>query len=379
MNVSRRQFVVGAGLGATGAALELSGCARPRVNAAAAPGLPTLREAGAAHGILVGGAVVAARLRDTPVYAALVKQQASLIVAENEMKFGRIHPERGRYFFGDADYLLKFADENRIKLRGHNFVWHRSLPKWFETDVTAGNAESVLVEHIETVGGRYAGKLHSWDVVNEAIQVQDGLAGGMRDSPWQKVLPGYLDIAYKTARRVDPKAMLVYNDYGIEGEDGGSAKKRAAVLAMLRGMQERGVPVDALGVQSHIGAGSKNAFGPEHAYGPGLRAMIAEVRGMGLKVLLTELDVNDRNLPADVPARDAAVAATYEGYLRETLADPAVVALLTWGFSDRNTWLNSESGRVDKLPERCLPFDEDYKAKPAFEAEVKALQGAHGG
>ena len=174
-----------------------------------------------------------------------------------------------------------------MKLRGHNFVWHRQLPKWFESYVTKENAEQVLVEHIEQVGGRYAGKIHSWDVVNEAIQVSDGLPGGFRDSPWQKVLggtgavPEYIEVAFRTARRVDPKALLVYNDYGIEGEDEGSAKKRAAVMGLLREMQRQRIPLDALGVQSHISAVSKDGRVP--VYGPGLMAMIAEVRKMGLE------------------------------------------------------------------------------------------------
>lgn len=307
-------------------------------------------------------------------------QQAGIVVAENEMKFVATEPERGRFRFEEADFLFSFAQRSGIKVRGHNFVWHRALPKWFESEVTSANAEQVLVQHIEAVGGRYAGRVHSWDVVNEAVEWKDGLPGGMRDSPWQKVLPvtetslGYIEIAFRAARRVDPGALLVYNDYGMEAEDSASGKKRAAVLALLQRMQTAGVPLDALGIQSHISAGSHTAFGPEHAYGPGLRGMIAEARTMGLKVLITELDVNDRTQPADIPARDAAVAATYSAYLKQVLADDAVTAVLTWGITDRYTWLNSASGRKDKLHERCLPFDEDLKPTPAFAAEVEALQ-----
>ena len=190
-----------------------------------------------------------------PDYAALVQQQMSILVAESEMKFGPLRPTPTTFFFDDADTIVHFAEQNNMKMRGHNFVWHRQLPSWFATYVTPANAEQVLVNHIETVGGRYKGRIQSWDVVNEAIQVSDNLPGGMRNSPWQKVLPDYIDIAFRTARRVDPHALLTYNDYGIEAEDPASSAKRAAVLALVRGMQQRGVPIDAVGIQSHITAG----------------------------------------------------------------------------------------------------------------------------
>jgi endo-1,4-beta-xylanase len=274
------------------------------------------------------------------------------------------------YSFDDADYLATFAKTNSMKLRGHNFVWHRSLPPWFATDVTTQNAEKVLVEHIEKVAGHFTGRIHSWDVVNEAINPKDGLAGGLRNSPWQHVLPGYIDIAFRTARHVDPKALLVYNDYGIEAEDEGSAKKRADVLGLLRGMKDRGVPIDALGIQSHISAD------PAITYGAGLKHLISEAAAMDLKILLTEMDVNDRKLPPDIPTRDESVAKCYAEYLKIALKNPSVIALLTWGITDRYTWLNGELSRADKLPERPLPFDRNLKPKSAFSAEIQALSSA---
>jgi endo-1,4-beta-xylanase len=382
MEISRREFMAG---GAALAALELAGCGHVRgPGVPATPEVEPLRVVGARRGILAGCAVQVQHLRDDAAYAALVAQQAGIIVEESALKFGPLRPSPTEYFFDDADYLFEFAKKHKMKVRGHNFAWHEQLPKWFDGYVTPANAEHVLVEHIEHVGGRYAGQVHSWDVVNEAIEIKDGLPGGFRNSPWQKLLPGkdaavpaYIEIAYRTARRVDPKAMLVYNDYGIEAEDAASAKKRAAVLALLRAMQARGIPVDGLGVQSHLTAGSRQAFGPEYSYGTGLHAMIAEARTMGLKVLLTEMDVNDRKLPASVAERDIAVAATYGGYLRQALADEAVVALLTWGITDKYTWLDyGFQQREDKQPQRCLPFDAQMNATPAFFTERDAIDGA---
>ena len=374
MKMTRRRFVAqGSAVGAV-AAMGMSGRAQM-----AAPAV-SIRAAGAGRGILAGCAVNVWKLRTDAAYKDLLKAQVGIVVGENEFKFGPLRPTPTTYFFDEADYLAEFAEANGMKLRGHNFVWHRELPTWFDSYVTKENAEQVLVAHIERVGGRYAGKIHSWDVVNEAIQVSDGLPGGFRSSPWQKMLggpgplPEYLEVAYRTARRVDPKALLVYNDYGIEGEDAESAKKREAVLNLLREMQRRKVPVDALGVQSHISAVNKDGSAP--GYGEGLARMIAEARKMGLKVLVTEMDVNDRYLAPAIGPRDAAVAKMYGSYLGTVLADKAVIAVLTWGITDKYTWLNGEGSRPDKLPERPLPFDAEMQPTAAFAAEVGALQGA---
>jgi endo-1,4-beta-xylanase len=373
MKISRRQFVErGLSVGAV-AAMGLRGGAQ--MGSAV-----SIRAVGEGRGILAGCAVSVRSLRSDAAYKKLLQEQVGIVVAESEFKFGPLRPTPTTFFFDDADYLAAFAEANGMKLRGHNFVWHRQLPKWFDSYVTKENAEQVLVNHIEQVGGRYAGKIQSWDVVNEAIQVSDGLPGGFRNSPWQKVLggsgtlPEYLEIAYRTARRVDPKALLVYNDYGIEGEDDASAKKREAVLGLLREMQRKRVPLDALGVQSHISAVSKDGSTP--VYGKGLMKLIAEARKMGLKVLVTEMDVNDRYLAPAIGPRDAAVAKMYGSYLGTVLRDPAVIAVLTWGITDKYTWLDREDSRTDGQPERPLPFDAEMQPVPAFAAEVKALQEA---
>jgi len=374
MKMTRRQFVMQGSATVAVAAMGLRGRAQ-MVSAEV-----SIHAAGAGRGILAGCAVSVRSLRSDAAYKKLLEEQVGIVVAESEFKFGPLRPTPTTFFFEDADYLASFAAANGMKLRGHNFVWHRQLPKWFDSYVTKDNAEQVLVNHIEQVGGRYAGKIHSWDVVNEAIQVSDGLPGGFRNSPWQKVLggegpvPAYIEVAYRTARRVDPKALLVYNDYGIEGEDDASAKKREAVMGLLREMQRRQVPLDALGVQSHISSVNKDGSVP--VYGSGLMKMIAEARKMGLKVLVTEMDVNDRYLAPAIGPRDAAVAKMYGSYLGTVLRDPAVIAVLTWGITDKYTWLDREDSRADGEPERPLPFDAEMQPTPAFAVEIKALEEA---
>jgi endo-1,4-beta-xylanase len=294
-------------------------------------------------------------------YAALVREQCRIVVAENAMKWGALRPAAERFDFEQADALVAFAEANRMKIRGHNLAWHRDNPKWFDRVATTANARDLLVSHIETVAGRYAGRMHSWDVVNEAIEVGDGRADGLRNSSWLRLAgEEYIELAFKTAREADPQALLTYNDYGIEAETHTGEQKRAAVLELLRRMLARRAPVDAVGVQSHISAGG------DGRYGAGLMRFIAEVRELGLQVFITEMDVNDRALAPDVAVRDAAVAAAYRRYADLVLNDAAVKMVLTWGITDRYTWLNQEGGRTDGKPERPLLFDAAGRAKAAF-------------
>ena len=378
---TRRQFVSGASALGASTALGLTGCPHqskpfpttappgtPGYVTVVPPQLPTLRQAGAARNLLAGCAVSVPHLRHDDAYAQLVRQQAGIVVAESAMKFGPLRPTPDTFFFDDADLLFTFAEANGMKVRGHNFVWHRQLPRWFDSYVTAANAQAVLVNHIQTVGRRYAGRVQSWDVVNEAIQVSDNRPSGLRNSPWFKLLgPTYIDLAYRTAREADPTALLCYNDYGIEGESAEDAAKRAAVLDLVRGMQRRNVPIDAVGIQSHISAGKAR-------YGAGLQQFMHQVQGMGLKLMLTEMDVNARALPADPATRDNAVAEIYRDYLNLTLANTDVIALLTWGITDRFTWLNGEDSRPDKLPDFFFMLVGELSATPAYVSEVQAIQ-----
>ena len=327
----------------------------------------------AAHGLLYGCAVNMNALGADAAYAALVREQARIVVAENAMKWGALRPSAEGFNFDQADAMVAFAEANRMKIRGHNLAWHQNNPKWLEATATKENARELLVTHIETVAGRYAGRMHSWDVVNEAIRVEDGRADGLRNSVWLRLVgEEYIELAFKTAREADPQALLTYNDYGIEAETREGEQKREAVIEMLRRMVARRVPVDAVGVQSHIAA-SVAAGGTGAQYGAGLMRFIGAVRELGLQVFVTEMDVNDRALGAEIAGRDAAVAAAYRQYLELVLGDPAVRAVLTWGITDRYTWLGHEEGRADGKLERPLPFDTEGKAKAAFFAVREAF------
>jgi endo-1,4-beta-xylanase len=339
-------------------------------------GRGSLKAHAAARGLLTGCAVNAALFRDDENFRNLLAEQYSMVVPENCLKWNILRPTAETYSFTDADSLVAFAEQHGMKVRGHNFVWHEALPKWFAGTVNKDNARKFLVDHIHTVGGRYKGKIHSWDVVNEAIWIPDGRPDGLRSSsPWFEMLgPEYIDLAYRTARETDPAALLTYNDYSIEYDNDEDGKKRAAVLALLRRMKSDNVPLDALGIQSHIRAGGTTGFSQ------GVRELLDGAKALGLQVFVTELDVNDDAVTTEETAdRDKAVAEVYRTYLTTALEGPEVKAVLTWGVTDKNTWLNNGTKFRKQHPERLqrpLPFDPDYQPAPAFFAMREAFDAA---
>jgi endo-1,4-beta-xylanase len=338
-------------------------------------GAGSLKAHTAARGLLAGCAVNARLFREDESFRNLLAEQYNIVVPENCLKWNILRPTADTYNFTDADSLVAFAEAHGMKVRGHNFVWHEALPGWFAGTVSKDNAQKFLVDHIHTVGGRFKDKIHSWDVVNEAIWIPDGRPDGLRSSsPWFQMLgPGYLDLAFRTAREADPKALLTYNDYGIEYDNDESGKKRAAVLALLRRMKKDNVPLDALGIQSHLHAVSKDGFST------GVRELLDGAKDLGLQVFVTELDVNDDAVATDDMAeRDKIVAGIYHDYLAAALDGREVKAVLTWGASDKNTWLNGPKYRKqhpDRL-QRPLPFDPDYAPAPAFFAMRESIDKA---
>jgi endo-1,4-beta-xylanase len=378
--ITRRQWLrQAAGVAATAATplfLRQSALAAgsPAPEGTTGPG--SLKAHAAARGLLTGCAVNAALFRDDENFRNLLAEQYNIVVPENCLKWNILRPTPDIYAFEDADSLVAFAEAHGMKVRGHNFVWHQALPTWFAGTVNKDNARKMLVDHIRTVGGRYKGKIHSWDVVNEAIWIPDNRPDGLRSSsPWFEMLgPGYIDLAFRTAREVDPNALLTYNDYSIEYDNDEDGKKRAAVLALIRRMKADGVPLDALGIQSHIKAGGTVGF---HQ---GLRELIDGAKALGLQVFLTELDVNDDAVATeDIAERDKIVAEVYRSYLETALEGPEVKAVLTWGATDRNTWLNKGTKFRKQHPDRLqrpLPFDADYAPTPAFFALRQALDKA---
>jgi endo-1,4-beta-xylanase len=328
-------------------------------------GKNSLKEHARGKDLLAGAAVVVRGLQTDPALQQLLSEQYAILVPEGELKWRALRPTSTTYDFTAGDALFAFAAAHQMQVRGHTLLWHNSVPDWLAAAPSSFNVRQLLVDHIRTVMGRYCGRVHSWDVVNEAILPADKQPGDLRKSFWYDAIgPDYIDLAYRTAFEADPHARLTYNDYGVEYDSDDNANRRRAILALIRGMIERKVPLNAVGIQSHIHAASPNIIGR------GLADFIGAIHNLGLEVYLTELDVNEDDVPYDdVARRDQAVADTYRQFLHVALASPAVKAVLTWGVSDRRTWLNdgpTHHRKQPNRPQRSLPFDPEYKPAPAF-------------
>lgn len=314
--------------------------------------------------------------------AALVKRQFNSISPENVLKWEIIHPEPGHYDFALADRYVAFGETNQMFIIGHNLVWQNQTPDWVFQDAHGQPVSRTILlqrmrEHIFTVVGRYKGRIKGWDVVNEALADNGRLS---KDSRWLKIIgPDYIEKAFQYAHEADPQAELYYNDYSIE-----TGAKHTGALALIRKLKSKGIPIYAVGMQGHY-----NLDWPTNA---DLEKAIDEFEKLGVKVMITELDVDvlpsawdvgnaditknfklqeklnpySKGLPKDVEQR---LANRYAELFRIFLKHHNAISRVTlWGVEDGDSWLNDwpVAGRTS-YP---LLFDRAGKPKLAFERVV---------
>ena len=282
------------------------------------------------------------------------------LTPEGGLCFGYLRPTRDEFKFEFADGIQAFCEANDMTMRGHTLAWYGSMPDWADAIATAAEAEHELTKHIERVVGRYRGKIKTWHVVNEPIDDSKGQVPGLRPNVWLKNLSDrYIDIAFRKAHEVDPAAELLINEYDVECADGTSPKRREAFLKLIRDLLGRGVPLHGVGLQGHL----KGKYEIDH---DGFYDFVSAINTMGLKVHVTELDVIDYDLPGPIPVRDAMVAARAYDFLEPIFAVTKPAVIITWGITDRYTWVPIWYKRKDGMPNRPLPFDADCQPKPLW-------------
>lgn len=337
--------------------------------ACAVPAPLDLKAAAARRGIRFGAAVEPQHLEDDADFAALVRAQCGLLTAENALKWNALRPSEDQFDFRDSDRVAAFAQDWRLPLHGHCLVWHEAMPAWLTASLNPRNGRALLEDHITQVVRRYGGTAISWDVANEVVERNDRRPDGLRRSPWLRALgPDYLDIAFHAAKAADPRARLTLADYGLEYDDmSWMVEKRGTMLALLRDLIARGVPVQALAIQGHLIGDRPPAFGQ------GLADFLAAVADLGLEIHVTELDVDDQKTPGSPAQRDRAVAEIYGRFLDVVVRQPAVKSVVTWGLSDRYTSKSFMFPRADGSAVRPLPFDADLLPKAAAQSIGRAL------
>jgi endo-1,4-beta-xylanase len=328
----------------------------------------TLRKAAAANALLVGSQVSNQQLQD-PRLRAFVTDQLNILEPENQMDWSQIHPELSRYDFAAADELMGFAKSNSLPARGRTLCQNLALPPWVKTEATEDNAAQLLREHVHTIAGRYAGRIHSWDVLSEAVEPHDERDDGMRNSVWMKLLGlRYIAIAFRAASETDHKAILTYNESGLWDDSESSHHRRLITIGFLRWFRTNRIPIHALGLQSHLRA--RYDYLPNWVH---LHAFLREVEKLELQVFLTGLEIDDTDLSLRPEKREKQVAELCHDYLSNMLKHSNVTAVLTSQPVSHITYETDYLGEVEKR-HIASPLNEDEQPTAFLSAMTEAVE-----
>lgn len=262
-------------------------------------------------------------------YRQVLAAEFSSVSPENQTKWEYIHPERGRYNFGMADAIVRFAKQNGQVVRGHTLLWHSQNPEWLEQGkFTAAELREILREHIMTVVGRYAGRIQQWDVANEIFT--DSGALRTTENIWIRELgPGIVADAFRWAHQADPKAKLFFNDYNVESVNA----KSDAYYALIKDLRAAGVPVHGFSAQAHLSL--------DYGFPDDLERNLRRFADLRLETAITELDVR-MTLPANGEPTAAQLrqqADYYQRTLTACLKVRTCKSFTIWGFIDKYSWV----------------------------------------
>lgn len=325
----------------------------------------------AANSGLTFGASIGVEAIDHADYRQLYLDHARVVTSDVALKLPNLRPDPGAPRYQAADRLVDFAHANGMAFRGHTLIWNENNPDWVKA---LGKAElgALLDRHVEETVGRYAGRLHSWDVVNEPFWPDHKAPGFFRKGPWFNALgPDYVGRALRRAAAADPKARLVINEAFAERGDGLGRAVRREMLRLIDDLQHAGVPLHAIGLEAHL----QPQFPSDDT---GFLIFLDQIARRGLEIYITELDVDDVGLPDDIGQRDEIIADRVYAFLSRALGCPAVKILECWQLSDKYSWFADPamaSRRSGGGPPRPLPFDRDMRRKPMFNAIARVLSG----
>ena len=333
---------------------------------------PSLSELARSGGRYFG---TAARIGDIEADSALcaaVVRDCDYLTPEIHLKWDALEFARGELNFSPADDLLQFAQRHGQQLRGHTLLWEQSTPAWAKREILASRDWSLVAGHFDRVLSRYRGRIGEWDVVNEPIDTERGTDGLRATCFYRAFGPDYVERALREARALDPGARLLVNDYGFEYENPVDEARRTAFVNLLRRLKDAGAPLDGVGLQAHLDL-AKGRIRPAS-----IERFVHAIADLGLDVTITEFDVKERDDPASDHARDERVAEHAREYLDIVLAQPAVRGLVTWGLSDKYSWLSNSAAQAGAAPRlnRGLPYDDAFAPKRMYAAIADALTSA---
>lgn len=326
---------------------------------------PPLKTLAAAQGIQIGNFAIPSRLNEKP-YSDILTSQFDLALVDNQPNWHFVdydlRPSPTKFNFARIDQVVDFATAHNMAIQVHHFIWgdEKWLPDWLKN---GGYNKQQLLEiihnHISTVGQRYSGRVSEWTVVNEAFSraqhlynLHDWWADHIGDQ-------SYIDQSFIWARQADPHAKLLLNDFNDEIYSVTSN----TMYDYIKLARQRGVPIDGIGMQMHIDGAKR----------PSKAEVIANMQRfgkLGVKVYVTEFDVNMSGVFGSTESKNQLQAAIYSDMLRACLESKVCPSFSILGITDKETWYNY-LGVMGAMP---LPFDKDYNPKPAYYALHHALQ-----
>ena len=332
---------------------------------------------------MIGTAVNSSQIleKDEKAKTLLAKEYNS-ITPENIMKCEIIHPQWDKYDFELADKFVNLARKNNMFSVDHTLIWHSQLSPFVNSIKSPDSMKVFMQNHIQTIAGRYEGKINAWDVVNEALE-EDGT---MRKTVFRELLgDDYVIEAFRLAQKASPTSELYYNDYNIE-----QPAKRAGAISLIKKIQAAGVRIDGVGIQGHWSIKELPLKDIEQS--------IIDYGTLGLKVMFTELDITVLPNPWDLKGADVnqnfpgspymnpypnglpesvqtVLANQYESLFKLFIKHKEKISRVSfWGISDANSWLNGWP--IKNRTNYPLLFDRNYQPKPAY-YKISALSAEH--
>ncbi|MBL8566806.1 MAG: endo-1,4-beta-xylanase [Hyphomicrobiaceae bacterium] len=307
---------------------------------------------------------------DAPEYGELILRQSTHVGNLNSFKYDWLRGEGVTADFTNADRLLRVATHAGLPFTAATLFWNDYPPAWLKSQSTS-ELRYLFDAHVDEVVGRYAGRVAAWGVVNEPFAPWDNEPGHYRKGPWYAAFgPGYVARAFVRARGADPNCRLILNEAFCERRDWIGTAVRPALAGLVRRLRDDGVPFDVVGLQGHV----QPQHGLDH---PAFADFMNTLSTIGVKLEITELDVDDTSIGGTLAERDAAVARHYREFLGAVIEVDALDGITTWGLSDRYTWYREVAAaekRAKPRAPRPLPFDESLLPKPAFYAIAQAFR-----
>ncbi|TDT74134.1 endo-1,4-beta-xylanase [Litoreibacter halocynthiae] len=281
--------------------------------------------------------------------------------------------------FAKADKVFDFATANGASVGAHPLIWHQFVPNWVQREVGKEGGRKIIETHVQTLIDRYRGRTNYWVVVNEPFDWNKRRSDGLIPCAYADAFgEEYIDISFAAAQDIDPNALLVLNEVGMEHDYPDAARKRQKVISTIKRLKNKNIQIDAIGIQAHLRPNfpfNRSKF----------RSFIRDIQRLGLEVIITEMDVEDGSLPGNIDRRDARVGKTMRDFVNTVVGTQACRIVVTWGLLNQHSWLNKpvanmgkwdlRNRRSDNLPHRPLLYDESLQPTAAWNAIAKALSG----